>query len=68
MQPLPKIHLGHGSNGYFRRLRQMDPAGSRQTMFFRDRFLNAVEPTQHELLALGKQLACAQPELASNSS
>jgi hypothetical protein len=50
MQSLPKIHLGHGSNGYFRRRRKMDPAGKR---------------ADGELLAMGKQLACAQPELAS---
>jgi hypothetical protein len=48
MQPLPK--LGQGSNGYSRRLRQVDPAARQADV---------------ELLALGKQLACAQPELAS---
>ena len=50
MLPLPKTQLGQGSNGYPRRLRQMDPAAKQ---------------ADDELLALGKQLACAQPELAS---
>jgi len=50
MQPLPKTHLGQGSNGYPRRLRQIDPAAKQ---------------ADDDLLALGKQLACAQPELAS---
>ena len=50
MLPLRKTHLGQGSNGYPRRLRQMDPAAKQ---------------ADDELLALGKQLACTQPELAS---
>jgi hypothetical protein len=42
--------LSQGSNSYPRRLRQIDPAAKQG---------------DDELLALGKQLACAQPKLAS---
>jgi len=50
MQPLPKKHLGQGGNGYYRRLRQMNAAANQE---------------DDKLLALGKQLALALPELAS---
>jgi len=50
MQPFPKKHMGQGSNGYHRKLREMNVAANQ---------------ADDELIALGKQLACAQPELAS---